>query len=202
MRRCAPLLLAGCLWIRDEDEAQRLDADGDGYPFPVDCNDERPDIGLVAFEDLPTLGCGDRASGAVDTGSDLLRFTQCLHPSLAGDLVVLRRFEVAWLFVAQEPQQVLVTLDASELIAEPSDEPVALRRQEDNGDVALLANRGLRCGTERCEVALPAAPAAWKDEQLVDWSSTVSFQAEAGEPWVVVVSGDAGAYHLDVACGG
>ena len=200
MRRWWPgvVVVTGCVWI-DTEEEKRGDNDGDGWPFALDCNDERDDVGAFSEAEVAAeLACGDRIE-AVLGARDLLGFAQCMHPTLLDDLVVMSEAEALYAFRADAPTDVALTLDTTSLELTPS----ALG---DNGDVPLIANRGAVCSVDRCETALPPAPAAWLEsarDLRPPWTPTLHLRAEPGDLWYVVVSGAPGStYGLSVDCGG
>jgi hypothetical protein len=193
--RVAPItVLASCVWISDDAEVLRFDNDEDGFPFSMDCNDDAPSRSVLEGE-VGTLGCGSHVEGVVTDGVDQLQYTQCLHPGLPGDLVVLRDRELAWEFLTDEATDVRVTLDAGQFVATGD-------LDQDNLDIPLIANRGRACAVERCVAALPSAPPAFRSgKEAAGWTPTLRFRAEAGESWFVVVSADEGAFSLDLTCG-
>jgi len=64
MRRWAiavSLVMGGCFWVSDADEAARLDVDGDGVLWSEDCNDNNPNVSEPStyFHDLDNDGFGN-----------------------------------------------------------------------------------------------------------------------------------------------
>jgi hypothetical protein len=83
-------LLAGCLWIGDADHEERLDLDGDGVRYDLDCDDQDGEIGAPAvwFVDGDGDGFGgsesveacEPPSGAVEQGGDCDDADSAVHP--------------------------------------------------------------------------------------------------------------------------
>lgn len=46
----APFLLASCVWISDQRHDERLDPDGDGHPWPDDCDDRDANVHAGAMD--------------------------------------------------------------------------------------------------------------------------------------------------------
>lgn len=195
MVRTAPsALLAGCVWIAPGELEERLDADRDGVPGSVDCNDE--DEAVAVLEPVAEVACGASVSADAMDGDDALDVANCVSPFDEEDLLVLGLFEHVYRFSSDAPVDVEVRLLADDLW---------LRSAEAEDDaVALVANRGPRCEVGSCEVGLPAATAR-SPEGRGTWRPSVQFHAAAAEGWYLVVSGGragtaASPYTLDVLC--
>jgi len=81
-----PLLFAGCTWITDAETTARLDLDGDGWPYPEDCDTADPDVypgatevcGNGLFEDCDEdasqaqRSCAYAGDGRVDAARSVL----------------------------------------------------------------------------------------------------------------------------------
>jgi hypothetical protein len=60
------LFLLACALVSDDDYAQRIDPDGDGVPWPDDCDDEDPAVATLAAVFRDADGDGYGAGAAVD----------------------------------------------------------------------------------------------------------------------------------------
>src|SRR5687767_9387900 len=115
--RCSPLLLApGCVWLTEGEYLERIDADGDGIPSALDCNDDPLAAGAIDFLDGRTgdLACGVTVTGDVDDAPDLLEFVNCAHPVHDGDLVELGWREHLWRFTSAVESDVTIAMGASD----------------------------------------------------------------------------------------
>jgi hypothetical protein len=176
------VLASGCVWVNED--AGRLDQDGDQIAVTVDCNDENADVSTLQGWD-GDLACGDVVEADVVEASNTLRVVNCIHPIQLEDLVVLGRNEQVYRFLSSTPTDVDVTLLTNAFVLDLDD--------RDTGGVALIANRGAACELDTCEVGLPLAPTWYRTADpsggQPPWDPVVRFRAESNEAWYVVVSG-------------
>jgi len=70
MRLLLLALLSGCVLVPQSALDDRLDPDGDGVPWPDDCNDDDGDLSerAIVYADADEDGFGDAASGSLECG--------------------------------------------------------------------------------------------------------------------------------------
>ncbi|MCB9678999.1 MAG: hypothetical protein H6737_28115 [Alphaproteobacteria bacterium] len=202
--RWLPLLASGCLWLGDDRDARRLDADQDGVPTGYDCNDRNPTV-TTLFATHGAIACGETVAADFDGQSDtaigeaelnrrdLMAVTNLLHPQYPELLLEVSSYEHTYRFDVDTGTPVRVTL-------RPSDDWRSYRQRLAVDEHAVLfANRGPLCLREEGVAGVPLAHDA--DGAGPDAGTTVTaFVAEPGVPWFIAVSGWAGSYTLEVQC--
>ncbi|MEZ4318386.1 MAG: hypothetical protein R3F61_12820 [Myxococcota bacterium] len=201
------------MWISEERDQDRLDADDDAVPLVQDCNDRDPKVGpLVNATPVAcnTVWCG--TLGGLSEGqpwgacrletpfaddcqvvdaepTDVMDVTNCLHPLYADSLLQVTKFEQLHELEVDVPTTVRVRLEL-----EGELNPFARIDADDHA--VLIVNDGPVCERDTCTIGLPLAT----PDGMPGHVSRATFVASPGEQHFLVVSGTCGGYRLEIEC--